>query len=68
MARIHDLLQQEGNDDPRFGMLALLARTLDERRSLYDRLVRWWDQQEAQGMREAFYRAITTEPQEQEPA
>jgi hypothetical protein len=68
MARIHTILQQEGSDDPRPGMLALLGRAIDERRSRYHTLVQWWDQQEAQGMREALYQAITTEPEEQKPA
>jgi CHAD domain-containing protein len=68
MARLRAMLQHENTDDPRLGMLSLLSHTLDERRTRYDEFVHWWDQHEAQGMREALYHAITTEPEDQEPA
>jgi CHAD domain-containing protein len=68
MARLHGMLQHQGTDDPRLGLLSLLGRTLDERRTRYDEFVHWWDQHEVQGMREALYHAITTEPQDQESA
>jgi CHAD domain-containing protein len=60
-ARLRTMLRGDEADDPRPGLLALLGCTLDERRTRYDEFVRWWDEQEAQGMREVLYRAITME-------
>jgi hypothetical protein len=68
MARLYGMLRGASEHDPRPGMLALLGRTLDERRTRYDEFVRWWDEHEANGMRDALYQAITMEPPDQKPA
>jgi CHAD domain-containing protein len=59
MNRLRAAIQAYQEADPRLGILALLGRKREERDKRYADFVRWWDEQEAGGLRRKLYECIT---------
>lgn len=63
MERVQEAIAAQTKADPRPGILALLGRKRDERDGRYVDFVRWWDGQDATGLRDTLCACVATAEQ-----